>query len=48
MLNEFGRGDKARRDFAKGAASAEERKAAQLDKARQYLQTARDTTPSAG
>ena len=37
MLNEFGAGDKARRDFAKGAASAEDRKAAQLQKARQAL-----------
>jgi hypothetical protein len=40
MLNEFGPGDKARRDFAQGAASAEERKAAQLQKARQALQAA--------
>ncbi|MGA2556377.1 MAG: aminoglycoside phosphotransferase family protein [Verrucomicrobiota bacterium] len=40
MLNEFGAGDKARRDFAKGAASAEERKAAQLRKARKALQAA--------
>jgi hypothetical protein len=40
MLNEFALGDKARRDFAKGAATAEERKAAQLFKARQALQVA--------
>ena len=42
MLNEFGAGDKARREFAKGAASAEERKAAQLHKAREALQAAVD------
>jgi hypothetical protein len=46
MLNEFGPGDQARRDFAKGAASAEERKAAQLQKARQALQTALAITTS--
>ncbi len=40
MLNEFAAGDKARRDFAKGAASAEERKTAQLHKAREALQIA--------
>ena len=42
MLNEFGPGGKPRRDFAKGAATTEERKAEQLDKARHYLQTARE------
>lgn len=46
MLNEFGPGDKARRDFARGAATAEERKAAQLVKARQALQTALDHATS--
>jgi hypothetical protein len=48
MLNEFGPADQARRDFAKGAASAEERKTAQLHKARQALQTALDTATSPG
>ena len=42
MLNEFGPADQARRDFAKGSAAAEERKAVQLQKARQALQTALD------
>jgi len=39
MLNEFALGDKARRDFAKGAATAGERKAAQLRKACEALRT---------
>ena len=37
MLNEFVRGDRARRDFARGATDADERRRTQLDKARQSL-----------
>jgi thiamine kinase-like enzyme len=38
MLNDFARGDGARRDFAKGTASNLERKTAQLAKVRQALE----------
>ena len=48
MLNEFGAGDKARRDFARGATTAEERKAAQLRKAREALQAALEIASSPG
>lgn len=37
MLNEFVRGDRDRRDFAKGATDADERRRDQLEKARQGL-----------
>jgi hypothetical protein len=37
MLNEFVRSDRARREFAKGAADADERRRAQLEKARASL-----------
>ena len=37
MLNEFVRGDRARRDFAKGTTDAGERRRDQLEKARQGL-----------
>lgn len=37
MLNDFVRGDRARRDFAKGAADADQRQRMQLEKARQGL-----------
>jgi hypothetical protein len=40
ILNEFSRGVKARRDFARGSATTEEMKAAQLKKARRYFQSA--------
>jgi hypothetical protein len=36
ILNEFSRGVKARRDFARGSATTEEMKAAQLLKVRRY------------
>ena len=40
ILNEFSRGVKARRDFARGSATTEEMKAAQLAKARRYFHAA--------
>lgn len=40
MLNDFVRGDAARRDFAKGAADADARRRGQLEKARQGLSRA--------